>query len=419
MYKLVLRFPKDHIVYALLILGGIIYCVTESGGRGDFYIFLSAASDLGKGEDIYTATYVDGYHYYYSVLFAMLLKPLCALPFQLVKFAWLLFNLLLFVHLFRLLIQSEFVKSLTKKQSRWFQLSVLLFAARFIRDNIHHSQVTILILWCCVYGLYLIHRHNAWKGALLLAIGINIKLLPIVFLPYLIYRGFFRAFALTVLFYAGCLILPSLIIGHQYNSALLSTWFALINPLNQNHVLDVDERTFHGLSTLLSTLLVKDVPDIYALPIRRNIMDISLSTLSMVLLITRLALIAFTLYFTGLSFFKRAKSAWQSCVEISYVLLVIPLIFPHQQPYAFLFAVPACACILYVLITKPLNKNARQTLIVTLSIAFLTFELKLLLGEFNQYYEHFKILTYGVLMLIPALAFVWKKSGVYFLSSKT
>jgi hypothetical protein len=38
---------------------------------------------------------------------------------------------------------------------------------------------------------------------------------------------------------------------------------------------------------------------------------------------------------------------------------------------------------------------------------YLTGNLKLILGEFNRYYEHYKILSYGALLLIPLLAWVF------------
>ena len=42
---------------------------------------------------------------------------------------------------------------------------------------------------------------------------------------------------------------------------------------------------------------------------------------------------------------------------------------------------------------------------VSLSIAiYFLCNLKILLGEFNEYYEHYKILSYGALMLIVLLA---------------
>jgi len=52
--------------------------------------------------------------------------------------------------------------------------------------------VTILIMYLCIEGLHTLRRaKNA--GAWLIALGINIKILPVVFLPYLMLRGEFKA----------------------------------------------------------------------------------------------------------------------------------------------------------------------------------------------------------------------------------
>jgi hypothetical protein len=43
---------------------------------------------------------------------------------------------------------------------------------------------------------------------------------------------------------------------------------------------------------------------------------------------------------------------------------------------------------------------------------YLSANLKLLLGEFNRYYEHFKVLTYGALLVIPLLIWVDRKNNL-------
>jgi hypothetical protein len=391
----------------LLPLLCIIYCAVEAmGGGGDFYIFLSAADDLGK-ENIFEKKYVDGYHYFYSVFFALLLKPFVSLPYYWLKFSWLLLNALLFFDLLGTLCKSKLVSELSAKQKSWFMILTFICSLRFFTDNIHTSQITILILWCSIKSMMLIFSGQTLKGSALLALGINIKLLPLVFIPYLIYRAKFKATLFTVLFYTALLFFPSLFIGHEYNVGLLKTWLSLINPSQQIHVLDVDERSFHGLSTLLSTLLVKNVPDLYALKIPRNLADVSLQTLAAVILISRLVLAAFTLYFLRLKFFSKAQSTLQQCFEISYILLIIPLIFPHQQYYAFLFAVPALSALIYFLIKDESPHPMLKALIIFIAIIF---NLKMILGLFDPYYNHFKIITWAALLLIPTLAFAFKKS---------
>jgi hypothetical protein len=393
---------------AWLITAGIIalaYCFIEAEGKGDFYIFMSASGQLLRHNNIYYYQYMDSYNYFYSVLFALVLAPCYTLPFFWVKLGWLILNMCLYAHLFKLLAESTPVKALNQKQARLFLFCLFLFSFRFLHENIHASQVSILILWCCVYGLYCIQQDKPVKGSALLALGINIKLLPVVLLPYLLYRGYFKAFSYTVLFYALAMFLPSFIIGQEYNIELIRSWLQLINPLQKRHILDVDERSFHSLTTLLSTLMVEKVPDFYAMPLKRNIADVSLAALSQIILITRAMLVLLTLYFVKWPPFVKARSVTGGLAEVSYLLLLIPLIFPHQQHYAFLFAVPAFAVVLYVLLKEPPPGVQKPVVMGLLGLIYLCTNLKLLLGEFNGYYEHYKILTYGALLLIPLL--IW------------
>jgi hypothetical protein len=283
-----------------------------------------------------------------------------------------------------------------------------LFSLRFIHENLHHLQVTILILYLSLQGLQLVfaNKPRPFYGALLIAIGINIKLLPVVLIPYLIYREFFKAGIYIVLIYFGLLFLPAILIGWEQNQALLSTWAGLINPFNSNHVLDTEERSFHGLSTLLSTLLVQNSGDVYALPIKRNIADISIEQLNTILNTIRVVLILFTFYFLRTKPFTDPQGLKHRFWELSYILMLIPLIFPHQQHYGFLFICPAFIFCLHYFIRnrKTLPKIKLYVMAATGIIIYLLCNLKLILGAYNEYYEHFKILTYGVLLLIVLLA---------------
>lgn len=398
---------NSKIAAIFILLIAVVYCFIEANGNGDFFIFISASHYLDGTTNIYAHKFLDFYHYYYSVLFALLLKPFYFLPFLAVKFIWLFLNLLLYFHLFRLLAKSPYITALTLGERQFFLTAVFLFSFRFLHENIHTSQITILILWCSVYGVYWIQKGKTYKGSFVLALGINIKLLPIVLLPYLLYRGYFKAFVITVLLYAFTIFAPGFIIGHRYNLQLFQNWFNLINPTNQQHIMDVDERSFHSLTTLLTTLFIENPPDPLAMPIKRNIANISESSLAQLILITRLFLAGFTLYFLKTMPFKKTISKFNDLATLAYLLLLVPLIFPHQQHYAFLFITPAFAIVLYVLIInfKSLPKLNRNVLIVLLTITYLGSNLKLLVGEFNHYYEHFKLLTYCALLLIPLL--VW------------
>jgi len=54
---------------------------------------------------------------------------------------------------------------------------------------------------------------------------------------------------------------------------------------------------------------------------------------------------------------------------------------------------------------KESNSATKTIHAVTLFVSFLLTSSHLILGQFNEYYDHYKILTYGILILIILLAF--------------
>jgi hypothetical protein len=82
------------------------------------------------------------------------------------------------------------------------------------------------------------------------------------------------------------------------------------------------------------------------------------------------------------------------------------MIFPHQQHYAFLLALPAVIyCIYWLFVQRSIiSKHKFYLRFILLSIIYICFNLHLLLGEFREYYDHFKIISYGSILLVLVLA---------------
>jgi len=396
-----LRF--NYILKATLFVLLFLYIVIESTGQGDFHIYSSAAAKVFGAESIYAMSFGDGFHYLYSLIFAICLYPFTFLPFYVSKFLWLTLNAVLLYKSLKIIFSFFDDKP---RVSKWFYVLVVLFSIRFIHENFHTAQITIVILYLCLASIDLIfNRNKMLLGAFLLAVGINIKLLPIVLLPYLFYRGKFKALFATLGFCAVLWLLPILFLGYEKNFALMNDWWALMNPNSAKNVLDVEETSFHSLTTLFATLFIQDPGDIHALEFRRNILHLSFEQLFWVLNITRILLVSSTLYFLSTLPFRNVMSKKHQLYELSYILALVPLIFPHQQHYAFIFFLPAIAVILYYTFSNYNNFNKLQKcfLVALLGIIFLSFNLKVLLGEFNPFYEHYKILTYGGLLVIIML----------------
>ncbi|MEI6434011.1 MAG: glycosyltransferase family 87 protein [Bacteroidota bacterium] len=397
--------------------GGLILLMIilfEAQGKGDFDIFLSASRDLLLGKNIYTIQYHEWYHYYYDIFFALALVPLTYLPLYFAKLIWLILNVFFVLRLWKIIMGWLPLSCLRKSSVMVFKILSFVIILRFLRDNFHLAQVTIFILYLTFEGLFLINSNRRIAGSLLIALGIDVKLLPIVIIPYLLYRNEWKSALYIIGFILVLICLPIVVIGFDYNKFLLAERWNLINPMNQAHILDTSERSFHSLTTLLSTLLVKDCGDYYALPLKRNIADVSVETLNIVINIVRGALILFTLYFLRTKPFTKISGNLQRLYELSYLCIVIPLIFPHQQHYAFFFIFPATTYLLFYLVDKYFNKEnyliikhfkiKKITLIVFMSIVYFLTNSHFILGEFTNYYDHYKTLTYGVLILIILLA---------------
>jgi hypothetical protein len=268
--------------------------------------------------------------------------------------------------------------------------------------------MTIFILFLALESFRLFERDRALAGALLLGLGITIKILPIVFLPYLLYRAHFKEFLWVCFFCLALLLLPFLFLENEFYFTLLQSRWELINPSNKIHVVDLDERSFHSLTSFLAALLTDIRMDHHALETKRNLATLSVEQLEMVINVVRLCFVLLMLYFLRTFPFTRAKDKVQKFYELSYLCYVIPLIFPHQQHYAFFFVAPAIYYLAYFYFYSVGTAENPYPILkwlfwILTPIIFFTLSADFLLGEFREYYNHFKTLTYGVLLILPLL----------------
>ncbi len=396
---------KKLIIYILIS----IVLLIEAQGGGDFKIFLDASRDLFHDKNIYSELYNEWYHYYYDTMFTIIIYPLHFLPLYASKFLWLALNIFAIKKTWEILQSWVPIEVLSEKLKKIFVIISFVIMARFIRDNLHLSQLTIMILYLSIEGINCINKGKLWLGALLIGIGISVKILPIVLLPYLMYRNYWKGFLFTIVCLVLIQLFPILFLGKEQTFFLLIERWKLINPTNAAHILDTSERSFHSLTTLCATLFIENCGDTHALSIRRHITNVSIETLNTIIIIVRISMVVFTFKFIGLNIFKKQKNKFIQLYELSYILLIIPLIFPHQQFYAFYLIFPAITYLNFYWILffnkNVISKTKKYTLMTIFIFIYFILNSHLLLGAFNNYYDHFKTLTYGVLLLIPLLTY--------------
>jgi hypothetical protein len=385
----------------------LAYILLETRQHQDFDIFLLASKDFMQGGNIFVHHYEDGFRFFYSPLFAAVLMPFTFLPVYVARVLWLTLNVLAFVRVFNRIKSYMGFDAFSDKQKLWFNFLSVVFSAKLILDNFHNGQMTVFMLLFMLEGLRLINANKVLWGAALIALGINFKFLPLVLLPYLFYNKQLKACAFIVAWCVLFLFLPALVCGFEFNTVLLKDWLLAINPSNTEHLIDTDETTLNGLTTLIPTLLMDKVPDPHALMYKRNILNVGVSTVVATITVVRLLLLCFVVYFLRRKPFTPPKNKVQALWELSYVFLLIPLIFPHQQHYAFLMMMPASMYVIYGLfVAKIRTHKIDWGFLSALILIYLLTNVHLLLGEFRQYYDHYKIITYGGLLMIVLLAFL-------------
>lgn len=385
----------------LLILG-IVYLVAEYNRLGDFKIFLDAGKLLKEETNIYIYNDLNNFKYYYSPLYAIIMSFCSNLDYKLIALIWKCLNLFFLYRIWKIL-TNHFIplNTLSDKQQIIFQVISILSCFVFIESCLHLVQMSIFLLYVILEGYYLIqNRQLMLAGTFLIALGINIKIMPIVILPYLIYRKQYLPSLLILAFSIVLIITPSIFIGTEYNQFLHAEWWKSINPLNNEHILDINERGFHSLSALISALFTDQLGNEGNLQLKRNILNLNPQTIEIILNVLRVTIILYTLKILSGKPFSKLKSLPIAYYELAYILLVTPLIFPHQQVYGFVFAIPAIFYLVYELLSQFWKTKKLGPFHILFIIASLFTSSIILLGFIKPLLFHFKILTYGILLFL-------------------
>ncbi|MFT5158147.1 MAG: hypothetical protein ACI83I_002711 [Bacteroidia bacterium] len=403
------RLKMDPIHLGLLVLAAlfsIIFIGFEWNRMGDFHIYLSAASDVLKGKNIYQEVYGPAkvLHFMSSPSLALILSPLSFLPFHAASALWKFLSILFLVRSFQLVVAWLDVSSLSRKHQWAFFVLSLLASSFLIFTNFHINQLSIFLLFCILEGIHRVQDKNQnVLGGSLLAIGTIFKLLPLAGLAYLLFRGYWKAVVFAFIGIGALALLPMVIIGQDQTIFLYVEWFKVINPSNPFNTFDVSTRTIHSISSLISTLTIDEIGNVYSLNYKRNLVDWNPEVVRWVIVGAKLILFMLCVWAMNLkTIFSNEKNRIQCFWELSFILAVVPLIFPQQRSYAFVFLLPALMYFTYVLIAQSANRRPVTILVFTFIILLLNMEL--FVGHFREIYWHYKTITYGTLLALSLMA---------------
>lgn len=385
------------------ILFSVILSYLSAIDGGDFDVYLEAAYKLYHGMNPYLPPYAkDGMGYSYSPFFIILLIPFTGNYF-ITEFIWCLLSCFLLYRSFKLFYQYLITEGLTTKEYKIWAWILLILSYQFASNNLGMVQMTIFLMWAILESLKLAKNGNEIIGGLILGAIINIKIMPIVMLGYLFYRGYLKAFFVAIVTAILLLFSPSIFWGLDYNLTLLADWWKIINPSNAEHLMETGIGT-HSMVAFLPVLLTETVGE---LPYNRNIFNLDFDTAIHITHLAIIGLISVSLLYFRSWPFKKEKDDIKSIWEISYFMLLIPLIMPHQQKYAFLLVIPMVAYVLFFFIKTYSAKQtlAHKSVLVIFGVSMIVFSpihgSDIIGWNAFKWSQHYRLITIVTLLLIP------------------
>lgn len=315
----------------------------DTGGFDDFNVFYHAGKRLLNGENIYGEPHHYNLKYFYSVMFAAWMSSMQGIGIVAAKWVWFVLN---FILLFRtLFILKGLIPEGTKGRLLIFFV-LMLIMSKIILINYVSNQITIVILWTVLEAYVQLKNGKTLLAAAIICLGINIKILPVVVVPYMIFMAsdkwrFLLAGIGFLLFYT---FVPAIVFGWDYNLMLLGEWAKTLNPVSDIHVMQTYEYGILDISSLITKFL-SDEP-VYLEP-KLNIASWSKTQLFLLTNAVRVMCLSGAVYL-AVKVRKPIAGLSHHVIVLAAFMALAPLCFPHQREYSYLFYSPLWLVIMII-----------------------------------------------------------------------
>lgn len=229
MKTLIRQHYKWIIFLALVSLGSLTgELINKRLGMPDLEVYHRTTERLLQGQELYRAAEEDPYEHYvykYSPPAAFIFIPFVFTGFAAAKYLYWFFLTLILGHtlylLQRILVRSD---SLNNKMIISIMLAIIITGTHFFRE-LHLGQVNLLLLWLYVVALYALYRNNPLLTGIPLAVSLFLKPFALIFIPFLLITGHYKAFANMFLFALIMFCLPFIFYPDMNNFlGLYASW---------------------------------------------------------------------------------------------------------------------------------------------------------------------------------------------------
>ena len=253
----------------ILLLGACLGFCAWIKGAGDFEGYLAAGRAVIEGRHIYD---LDPPINLWPPFFSLFAVPLALLatPSPYIAFGfWILLNFAVLLWVMRTIADFLYDRRFGLRYDP-LQLTPaspellvpMLFTLRYLLSNFQHLQINLLIFALVLKALCLQSRRRPIAGGALLGFAVSLKVMPVVFIPYLLLRRRFRAALAAMAAATAFSLSPAVVFGPGrfmeyvmcWRTAVAAGWG--VGKMNQSLLAMLDRLVGHGMLPLTARGIV-------------------------------------------------------------------------------------------------------------------------------------------------------------------
>jgi hypothetical protein len=278
-------------------------------------------------------------------------------------------------------------RELKFRESFIFYFFPLLFSSRFIFAALDSGQVTVMILFSIILGLYFLEKKKNILASAFLALSVMFKYTSIIFLPYFLIRRKIKFSILIILFLIIYCLIPAAYLGISKNTEYIKNWL----PFISTNSLDTGTWYDSKNQSLYSSVLRLFGQDSHYNPILK---------LSFNQCLFLAGLLGLAIYFLILI---RPKSQSSHTTDHALLLLCAALFNPNAWLTNFVFFIFAYMVIVYHLL-KVRFRDKTILFFTVLSFIFSSWGAESIVGDkLQKLFEAMSTVTIAALLVIFAL----------------